>query len=231
LGDQATVSAQACLVATGVNWRRLPVPGVDRLVGSGVYYGAALAEAKSCADEEVFLIGGANSAGQAAMYFARYARRVVMLVRAPSLAKSMSKYLIDEIARESNIEVWTETVLAEALGDTRLEKLRVRGPEGERTVNASGLFIFIGAEPETDWLPPTVLRDEHGFVLSGSQLRTQPEFSRTWKKNREPYLLETSVAGLFAAGDVRFGSVKRAASAVGEGSIAVQFIHQYMAEF
>jgi thioredoxin reductase (NADPH) len=154
-----------------------------------------------------------------------------MLVRAPSLAKSMSKYLIDEIARESNIEVWTETVLSEALGDTRLEKLRVRGPEGERTVNASGLFIFIGAEPETDWLPPTVLRDEHGFVLSGSQLRTQPEFSRAWKKSREPYLLETSVAGLFAAGDVRFGSVKRAASAVGEGSIAVQFIHQYMAEF
>jgi thioredoxin reductase (NADPH) len=231
LGDQATVSAQACLIATGVNWRRLPVPGVDRLVGSGVYYGAALAEAKSCADEEVFLIGGANSAGQAAMYFSRYARRVVMLVRARSLEKSMSKYLIDEIARESNIEVWTETVLAEALGDTRLEQLRVRGPEGERTVDASGLFIFIGAEPETDWLPPTVFRDEHGFVLSGSQLRTQPEFSRAWKKNREPYLLETSVPGLFAAGDVRLGSVKRAASAVGEGSIAVQFIHQYMAEF
>ncbi len=231
LGDQASVSAQACLIATGVNWRRLPVPGLEGLVGAGVYYGAALAEARSCAGEEVFLIGGANSAGQAAMHFARYAKRVVMMVRASSLEKSMSKYLIDEIARESNIEVWTETVLVEAMGETHLEQIRVRGPEGERAVPATGLFIFIGAQPDTEWLPAEVLRDEHGFILSGSQLKKQPAFSRGWNKQREPYLLETSVPGLFAAGDVRYGSIKRAASAVGEGSIAVQFIHQYMAEF
>jgi thioredoxin reductase (NADPH) len=231
LGDQASVSAQACLIATGVNWRRLPVPGLERLVGSGVYYGAALAEAKSCSGEEVFLIGGANSAGQAAMYFSRYARRVVMIVRAPSLEKSMSKYLIDEIARESNIEIWTQTVLVEVMGDTHLQCIRVRGPQGERTVPATGLFIFIGAQPDTEWLSEAVLRDEHGFVLSGPQLKGKSEFSRNWNKPREPYLLETSVPGLFAAGDVRYGSVKRAASAVGEGSIAVQFIHQYMAEF
>ena len=164
------------------------------------------------------------------MYFSRYAKRVVMMVRAASLEKSMSKYLIDEIARESNIEVWTETVLVEAMGDTHLECIRVRGPEGERTISATGLFIFIGAQPDTDWLSAQVLRDEHGFILSGPQLKGQSAFARNWNKQREPYLLETSVPGLFAAGDVRYGSVKRAASAVGEGSIAVQFIHQYMAE-
>ena len=229
LGDGREVSAQTCLIATGVAWRRLGVQGLDRLTGAGVYYGAALAEVRSCQDEEVFLVGGANSAGQAALHFSRYAKRVVMLVRAASLESSMSKYLIDEIARESNIEVWTGSRVVEAHGDARLQQLRIERPDGEQTVSATGLFIFIGAEPKTDWLPPSVLKDDRGFVLSGGDLKQYAQFTRQWQQSRDPYLLESSVPGVFVAGDVRHGSVKRAASAVGEGSIAVQFIHQYMA--
>lgn len=229
LGDGREVSAQTSLIATGVDWRRLDVPGLDRLTGAGVYYGAAPAEARSCQDEEVFLIGGANSAGQAALHFSRFARRVVMLVRAASLESSMSKYLIDEIAGESNIEVWSGSRVLEAYGDSRLQQLRIDRPDGEQTVDATGLFIFIGAEPKTEWLPCGVLKDERGFVLSGNDLKRHPQFARQWHQPREPFLLESGVPGIFVAGDVRHGSVKRAASAVGEGSIAVQFIHQYMA--
>ena len=229
LGDGREVSAQTSLIATGVDWRRLDIPGVERLTGAGVYYGAAPAEASSCQDEDVFLVGGANSAGQAALHFSRYAKRVVMLVRASSLESSMSKYLIDEIARESNIEVWTNSRVVEAFGDGRLQELQIARADGEQRVQATGLFIFIGAEPKTGWLPGTVLKDDKGFVLSGGDLKRRPEFAQQWKEAREPYLLESSVPGIFVAGDVRHGSVKRAASAVGEGSIAVQFIHQYMA--
>ncbi len=229
LGDGKEISAQTCLIATGVDWRRLDVPGVERLTGAGIYYGAALTEARACKDEEVFVVGGANSAGQAALAFSQYARRVVMLVRAASLESSMSKYLIDEVARESNIEVWTGSRVVEAIGDTRLQQLRIERPDGEQTVHATGLFIFIGAEPKTEWLPPSVLKDERGFVLSGNDLKRCTQFARQWQLQRDPYLLESSVPGIFVAGDVRHGSVKRAASAVGEGSIAVQFIHQYMA--
>lgn len=231
LGDGREISAQCCLVATGVNYRKLRVPGVEQLTGAGVYYGAALAEAKTCANEEVFIVGGANSAGQAAMEFARYARRVVMLVRAPSLEKNMSKYLIDQIAGESNIEVWTGSEVLEAIGDGHLESLRVLRPDGENTVPATGLFIFIGAAPQTDWLPGSIFRDANGFVLSGRDLKADARFPQVWKRERDPYLLETSTPGIFVAGDVRYGSVKRAASAVGEGSIAVQFIHEYLAQF
>jgi thioredoxin reductase (NADPH) len=229
LGDGKEISAQTCLIATGVSWRRLDVTGVERLTGAGIYYGAALTEARGCKDEEVFIVGGANSAGQAALAFSQYARRVVMLVRASSLESSMSKYLIDEIARESNIEVWTGSRVVEAMGDTRLQNLRIERPDGEQTVNATGLFIFIGAQPKTDWLPASVLKDDRGFVFSGNDLKQCAQFSRQWQLPRDPYLLESSVPGIFVAGDVRHGSIKRCASAVGEGSIAVQFIHQYMA--
>ena len=231
LADGREVSCHACLIAVGVNYRRLDTPGVERLTGAGVYYGAAMTEARACVDENVFLVGGANSAGQAAMYFSKYARKVTMLVRGESLKNSMSKYLIDQIAGTSNIEVKTRCQVMEALGDTRLACLRLCGPEREETVPANGLFIFIGAAPNTDWLPDTIMRDANGFLLSGSALKVDGKMVSSWKQPREPYLLETSVPGIFVAGDVRHGSIKRVASAVGEGSISVQFIHQYLAAF
>jgi thioredoxin reductase (NADPH) len=231
LSDGREVSCHACLIAVGVYYRRLTTPGVERLTGAGVYYGAAMTEAQACKDENVFIIGGANSAGQAAMYFSKYAKKVTMLVRAESLKNSMSKYLIDQIAATSNIEVKTRCQVVEALGESRLSCLRVCGPDNEETVPASGLFIFIGAAPNTDWLPDTIMRDANGFLLSGSDLKVDGKMPKNWNQPREPYLLETSVPGIFVAGDVRRGSVKRVASAVGEGSISVQFIHQYLAGF
>ena len=231
LADGREVSCHACLIAVGVYYRRLTTPGVERLTGAGVYYGAAMTEAQACKDENVFIVGGANSAGQAAMYFSKYAKKVTMLVRADSLTSSMSKYLIDQIAGTSNIEVKTRCQVVEALGETRLSCLRVCGPDQEETVPASGLFIFIGAAPNTDWLPDAIMRDANGFLLSGSDLKVDGKMPKNWNQPRDPYLLETSVPGIFVAGDVRHGSVKRVASAVGEGSISVQFIHQYLASF
>jgi thioredoxin reductase (NADPH) len=231
LEDGREVSCHACLIATGVYYRFLTTPGVERLTGAGVYYGATMTEAKSCANESVFIVGGANSAGQSAMYFSKYARKVTMLVRAESLTSSMSKYLIDQIAATSNIEVKSRCQVVEALGQTRLECLRLCGPEGEETVQASGLYIFIGAAPNTDWLPESIMRDANGFLLSGPDLKVDGKMVKGWNQGREPYLLETSVPGIFVAGDVRHGSVKRVASSVGEGSISVQFIHQYLAGF
>lgn len=231
LADGREVSCHVALIAVGVNYRKLNIPGIENFTGAGVYYGAAMTEALSCRGEEVFIIGGANSAGQAAMHFAKYARKVTMLVRGDSLEKSMSKYLIDQIAATSNIEVQTCAEVAEVQGNGRLECLKVRSGNGERVCTASSLFIFIGAAPQTEWLPETIMRDPNGFVLSGPDLQMEGKMPKVWKENRSPYLLETSVPGIFVAGDVRHGSVKRAASAVGEGSISVQFMHQYLARF
>ncbi len=231
LADGREVSSHVLLLATGVQYRRLDIPGADALTGRGVYYGAALVEAAACKDEEVYVVGGANSAGQAALHFAKFACKVTMLVRAESLEASMSKYLIDEIERTSNIVVEPKTQVLEALGVDHLECLRISGPDGETVRKAGSLFVFIGAVPGTKWLPPSILRDDKGFVLAGPELKVSPKFAGTWKQARDPYLLETSVPGIFVAGDVRHGSVKRAASAVGEGSIAVQFAHQYLAGF
>ena len=230
-GDGHEVSCHVALIAMGVNYRRLQAPGIERLTGAGVYYGAALVEARSCQDEQVYIVGGANSAGQAAMHFAQYASQVTMLVRGESLQASMSKYLIDQIRNTSNIKVETHSQVVEALGNGRLEQLKVLCNQQDRTVPATGLFIFIGAEPATDWLPGEIMRDPRGFVLSGPDLRVDGKLPRLWKEDREPYLLESSLPGVFVAGDVRHGSVKRVASAVGEGSIAVQFMHQYLARF
>jgi thioredoxin reductase (NADPH) len=230
-GDGKEVSCHVGLFAMGVNYRRLEAPGIERLTGVGVYYGAALVEARSCQDEEVFIVGGANSAGQAAMHFSQYARQVTMLVRGESLEASMSKYLIDQIAGTSNIKVETRSQVIEAMGESRLEGLRLQCRGEEQTVPATGLFIFIGAAPTTSWLPEEIMRDPHGFVLSGSDLRVDGKLPRRWKEERDPFLLESSMPGVFVAGDVRHGSVKRVASAVGEGSIAVQFMHQYLARF
>jgi thioredoxin reductase (NADPH) len=230
-GDGREVSCRVGLIAMGVNYRRLNAPGVDRLAGAGVYYGAALAEAKACKDEHVYIVGGANSAGQAAMFFAQYAGQVTMLVRGQTIEAGMSKYLIDQIAGTSNIKVETCAQVVEAMGERRLEALRLQCQGQERTVPASGLFIFIGAAPATEWLPEEIMRDPRGFVLSGPDLRTDGKLARSWSEDRDPYLLESSMPGVFVAGDVRHGSVKRVASAVGEGSIAVQFMHQYLARF
>jgi len=231
LADGREVSSHVVLLALGVNYRKLEIPGADKLTGRGIYYGAALVEAVSCKDEEVFVVGGANSAGQAALHFARYASKVTMLVRGPGLAATMSKYLIDEIARTSNVVLEAHTHVTEVFGEERLEALKLKGPEGERRVAASSLFVFIGAAPGTKWLPASILRDENGFVLAGPDLRFDGKHTDGWKEPREPFLLESSVPGVFVAGDVRHGSIKRVASAVGEGSIAVQFAHQYLAGF
>jgi len=231
LADGREVSSHVVLLAPGVQYRKLGIPGSDRLTGRGIYYGAALVEATSCKDEEVFVVGGANSAGQAALHFAKFARKVTMLVRGTGLAATMSKYLIDEIGRTSNISVETQTQVIASEGEERLEVLRLRGPKGEYCVKASSLFVFIGAEPGVEWLPESILRDDKGFLLAGPDLKQDGKLVNGWNQGREPFLLETSVPGVFVAGDVRHGSVKRVASAVGEGSIAVQFAHQYLAGF
>jgi len=238
LGDGSEVSCHALLVATGVSYLKLDRPGIERLTGAGVYYGAAMTEAMSCRDEEVFLVGGANSAGQAAMHLAKYARKVTMLVRGDSLSKGMSQYLIDQICSTPNIEVRFGSQVAEAHGEESLEAVTVVGGDGRReTLPASALFILIGAMPRTNWLEGVVARDERGFILSGPDLASDGNGNGHgngrrppgWTLDRDPYLLETSVPGIFVAGDVRHGSVKRVASGVGEGAIAVSFVHQYLA--
>jgi thioredoxin reductase (NADPH) len=230
LADGREVSCHVALIAVGVNYRKLDIPRIDEYTGAGVYYGAAQTEALSCRNEDVYIVGGANSAGQAAMHFSKYARQVTMLVRS-SLEKSMSKYLIDQIAGTSNIQVLTGAEIAEVQGNGRLECIKVRTPNGDKFCSASSLYIFIGAAPQTDWLPDTIMRDPNGFVLSGPDLQIEGKMPKIWKDDRPPYLLETSTSGIFAVGDVRHGSVKRVASAVGEGSISVQFMHQYLSRF
>lgn len=224
------LSCKALLIATGVSYRRLDVPGAEQLQGRGVYYGSAMTEALSCKDEDVYIIGGANSAGQGAMYFSKYAQRVVMLVRGPSLSATMSQYLIDQIQRTPNIEVVTGARVAEVHGTERLEAISIHcgGSNETNRVPATSLYVFIGAEPRTDWLAGVVERDERGFILTGADLALNGKRPLGWPLDRDPYWMETNVPGIFAAGDVRHGSVKRVASGVGEGSIAVQFIHQYL---
>ena len=232
LGDGTEISCHALILALGVSWRRLQVPGIDKFTGAGVYYGAAQTEALACTDEDVYIVGGANSAGQAAMYFSKYARQVTMLVRGDSLTKSMSQYLIDQIDATDNIKVQTHTSVIEAQGETSLETLVLQNSlTGEtQTVTANSLFIFIGAVPYTDWLDGIVARDEKGFIFTGSNLPRKEDYPKGWYLERDPYLLETNVPGIFAVGDVRHGSVKRVASGVGEGSICVQFVHRYLAQ-
>jgi thioredoxin reductase (NADPH) len=232
LGDGTELSCHALIIATGVSYRRLNVPGMDRLTGAGVYYGAAMTEALSCVDSDVYIVGGANSAGQAAMYFSRYARSVTILVRGDSLAKSMSQYLIDQISATENITVLTHVNVTEVRGEECLETIDITNSDtGEvQTVPATALFIFIGAMPRTDWVAGVLERDAQGFILSGPDLLRNGRRPQGWTLERDPFLLETNVPGIFVAGDVRSGSVKRVASGVGEGSISVQFVHRHLAE-
>ena len=226
------ISCHAIILALGVSWRRLNVPGLDRLTGAGVYYGAAQTEALSCRDEDVYIVGGANSAGQAAMYFSKYARQVTMLGRGDSLTKSMSQYLIEQIADTPNITVQAHSSVVEAKGETSLEAIAIQNVlTGEiQIVPANSLFIFIGAVPRTEWLDGVVARDERGFIITGPNLKHDGHRPKGWTLDRDPFLLETNVPGVFAVGDVRHGSVKRVASGVGEGSICVQFVHQYLSK-
>jgi thioredoxin reductase (NADPH) len=227
LAGGVQLSANTVLVASGVSYRMMPAPGFADFTGAGVYYGAALTEARSCSEQHVVVIGAANSAGQAAVHFADYATRVTMLVRGDSLEKSMSAYLIAQIARLPKIDVLTRTQAIAAEGDNgRLKRMRLRGPDGdERTEDVDACFVFIGAAPRTDWLDGVVARDDRGFILAGADAR-----EHGWPLQREPRTLETSVPGVFVAGDVRARSIKRVASAVGEGSMAVSLIHEYLAE-
>jgi thioredoxin reductase (NADPH) len=232
LGTGAKISSHAVVLATGVQWRKLDVPGMERLQDAGVYYGAASTEALSCKDEDVYIIGGANSAGQAAMFFSKYAKRVVMLVRGPSLSATMSQYLIDQISQTPNIQLEVNTHVTEVHGESHLEEISLlceKTAEASR-IPCSALFIFIGAEPKTQWLHGAVDCDAKGFILTGSDLMKDGKPPKGWSADRDPYLLETCIPGVFAAGDVRCGSAKRVASSVGEGSVAVQFVHQYLAK-
>lgn len=228
-GDGTEIEARAVLVSTGVSYRLLDAPGLEELAGRGVYYGATASEAHACAGDEVYVVGAANSAGQAVLNLARHAKRVTMLVRSDSLEKSMSQYLVERIRSTENVEVRLQSEVVGGSGEGHLESLTIadRTQGAEEVVSTNWLFVFIGAQPRTDWLGPEVVRDDKGFVVTGPDLLTRPEI--VWPLARPPYSLETSVPGLFAAGDVRLDSMKRVASAVGEGAMSVYLVHRYLA--
>ncbi len=228
--DGGSLGAHTVILATGVSYRQLAAPGVDRLTGRGVFYGSALTEAASCQGHDVYVVGGANSAGQAAAYLARGARSVTILVRGPSLESSMSYYLIQQLANIGNVRVRTCAEVVEVHGKKNLEQLSLRDNTtgAVETVDAGWLFVFIGAAPRTEWLDGVVVRDERGFIVAGPDLTADGNRPRGWALDRVPYHLETSVPGVFAAGDVRAESAKRVASAVGEGAMAVMLVHRYL---
>jgi thioredoxin reductase (NADPH) len=230
LGDGRELVARALLAATGMIYRNHPAEGVPALTGAGVYYGAATTEAAACNGARVLVVGGGNSAGQCAMYLSRFAREVDIVIRRDSLQPTMSHYLIEQIAASPNIRVRASTVLDRVEGEGRLERARLTPVEGGAGTieDVDAVFVFIGSRPQSDWLPSEVLRDPKGFVLTGRDLAVNPEFSHLWKESRDPLLLESSVPGLFAAGDLRAGAMNRVASAVGEGSTAVRLVHEYL---
>lgn len=232
LEDGSEINTRSVVITTGVDYRKLDTQGLDRFTGAGVYYGAANTEAFSCSQKEVFVVGGGNSAGQAAMYLSKFARSVCIIIRKEDLSSTMSAYLIRQIEETGNIRILPCTQITEAKGEEHLEELLLKDLDtGDiTTVKADALYIFIGAKPYTDWIGEDILKDKKGFIATGRDLQQYPQFKSIWRQNRDPYLLETSRPGIFAAGDVRAGAMNRVASAVGEGSMAISFVHKFLAE-
>jgi thioredoxin reductase (NADPH) len=232
LADGSTINTRAVVITTGVDYRKLPAEGAADLTGAGIYYGAAMTEANACREKEVYIVGGGNSAGQGAVYLSQFAKTVRILIRKPDLTATMSSYLIDQINAIPNIELHGRRQVLQARGNEHLESLLLENMEDQSSyeVPADALFIFIGARPYTDWLDGQIIRSEKGYLKTGNDLMADPAFAKVWKRDREPFLLETCVPGIFAAGDVRAGAMNRVASAVGEGAMAIKFVHEYLAE-
>lgn len=232
LKDGNQINTKSVIIATGVDYRKLPAKGADQFTGAGVYYGAATTEANACRDKQIYVVGGGNSAGQGAVYLSQFANKVHIVIRREDLTATMSSYLIDQIKAIPNIEILGKTEVIEALGHESLECIVLENVETKETrqVKADSLFIFIGTRPASEWLPSNILMDDKGFIETGKELKQYPQFKSIWKRQREPFLLETCQPGIFAAGDVRAGAMNRVASAVGEGAMAIKFVHEYLAE-
>ncbi|MFD1256662.1 FAD-dependent oxidoreductase [Mucilaginibacter terrae] len=232
LDNGSEIISRSIVITTGVDYRKLEVEGVDKFTGAGIYYGAAITEASACKDKEVYIIGGGNSAGQAAMYLSKFAKNVYIIIRKESLLATMSAYLIDQIGDTPGIQVLPFTEVIEAKGENCLETLTLINVNTKETVTkeASALYIFIGAKPYTDWIQMGIIKNKGNFIETGRDLNSYETFAKGWKLKRDPFLLETSCPGIFAAGDVRAGAMNRVASAVGEGSMAISFVHKYLAE-
>ncbi|MEQ8360195.1 MAG: FAD-dependent oxidoreductase [Cytophagales bacterium] len=232
LNDDKEIKSKSVIIATGVSYKKLQVEGLDELTSLGVYYGAATTEANACKDQQVYVVGGGNSAGQGAMYLSKFAAKVHILIRKPDLSSSMSSYLIDQIKETPNIEVIANSQISKAIGSENLEQLEIKNlnDKSRELRDAASLFIFIGAKPITEWLNDKIITNDKGFIETGRDLTKHKDYKTFWKQDREPYLLETCIPGIFAAGDVRAGAMNRVASAVGEGALAIKLVHEYLEE-